>query len=112
MMVLADKYRLLQTTGPNLIYEHIDDQVIAFERSGLLFIFNFHSTCSHVDYTFEASAGKYRMIFDTDVRKYGGHGRLDSNQCHFTLEGKEKSRIRHLLSLYLPTRTAIVLESD
>jgi 1,4-alpha-glucan branching enzyme len=112
MMALADKYRLLQTTGPNLIYEHIDDQVIVFERSGLLFIFNFHPTCSHVDYAFEASAGRYRMIFDTDVGKYGGHGRLASNQYHFTIEGKEKSRIRHVLSLYLPTRTAIVLESD
>jgi 1,4-alpha-glucan branching enzyme len=111
MIALVDTYGLLQTTGPNLIYEHIDDQVIVFKRSELLFIFNFHSTCSHVDYTIEAPSGKYRMIFDTDAVKYGGHGRLDSNQYHVTSAEKEEARMRHFLRLYLPTRTAIVLES-
>ena len=57
----------------------------------------------------EVDPGKYRMIFDTDADKYGGHGRLVQGQAHYTQERKENGAVRHFLSLYLPTRTAIVL---
>jgi hypothetical protein len=40
--------------------------------------------------------------------QYGGHGRLVTNQVNAT--ELDASRRIHLLSLYLPTRTAIILQ--
>ena len=108
MIGLARKYNLYSDPAPNLLFEHNSDKLIAFERAGLTFIFNFHSHNSYSDYRIPAPPGKYDTILDTDQPKYGGHQRLDSDQVHFTQPGKDKTS--HLLSLYLPSRTAQVLE--
>lgn len=109
MIVLARRFRLLESKGPDLLYEHSDDKIIAFKRAGLVFVFNFHATMSHVDYRFKLRPGKYRMILDSDGRQYGGHGRLRPDQYHFTRPDSVGSQLQHCISLYLPTRTALVL---
>lgn len=109
MIALAKCFRILEFSGPHLLFEHLKDKVIAFERGGLLFVFNFHPTRSYDNYSFEVLPGKYRMIFESDASEYGGHGRLLADQYHLTLPDISRSKERHLLSLYLPTRTAIVL---
>jgi 1,4-alpha-glucan branching enzyme len=93
-----------------MLHEHEADKVIAFERAGLVFAFNFHPQASHFGYRLEAPAGRYRMILDSDAAPYGGHGRLIPDQVHFTLVENLKGGCRSALSLYLPSRTAIVLE--
>jgi hypothetical protein len=52
------------------------------------------------------------MILDTDTPTYGGHGRLDPDQRPVTFAEKINDRDRNVLSLYLPTRTALVLTHD
>jgi 1,4-alpha-glucan branching enzyme len=106
MLKLAQQFNLLEFPQPNLLLEHNRDKVIVFERAGLLFAFNFHPTHSHFAYRFEAPPGKYLMIFHTDAPEYGGHNRLTLNQHHLTIWSQQ----RHFLSLYLPTRTALVLQ--
>jgi hypothetical protein len=50
------------------------------------------------------------MIFNSDRGQYGGHRRLQQDQEHLTgFEGAADHK-RHFLSLYLPTRTAQVLQ--
>lgn len=110
MIALAKKFRLLQAPGPQLRYEHNDDKVLVFERAGLLFAFNFHPQNSYPDYQFEAPAGKYYMVFQSDAPEYGGHHRLEPAQEHVALSGAAKGDTRSFLSLYLPSRTALVLE--
>lgn len=110
MLALAKCFKILESSEPNLFYEHSQDKVIAFERAGLIFVFNFHPTCSFTDYGFEAPPGKYRLIFNSDLPEYGGHNRLLRDQYHLTLFDTSTGRERNLLSLYLPTRTALVLE--
>jgi 1,4-alpha-glucan branching enzyme len=105
MLALVKKFQILENSEPKILYEHNDNKVIVFERAGLLFAFNFHPTRSHQDYPIESSPGKYIMIFNSDAPKYGGHGRLIPEQHHFTLHEHN----RHFLSLYLPTRTTLVL---
>lgn len=109
MISLAKRFRLLESSGPNLIYEHSEDKVIVFKRAGIIFIFNFHPARSYTDYGFEAPPGKYRMIFNSDAPEYGGHNRLLRDQYHLTLFDTSTGRERNLLSLYLPNRTALVL---
>lgn len=112
MLEVAKRFNLLASSDPRLIYEHEDNKVLIFERAGLLFAFNFHPSQSHKDYVFEASPGKYRMIFNSDDSKYGGHNRLISDQEHFTFSKPLWGEDRHVLSLYLPTRTALAFEIE
>jgi 1,4-alpha-glucan branching enzyme len=110
MIALAKKFQLLDTPGPNLIYEHDDNKIIIFERAGLLLAFNFHPNQSYSDYRFEASPGRYKMILNSDAARYGGHRRLQPDQEHLTGFEVVANHKRHFLSLYLPARTALVLQ--
>ncbi|MDI6688731.1 MAG: alpha amylase C-terminal domain-containing protein, partial [Desulfobacterales bacterium] len=110
MIYLAQHYRLLEISGPALLFQHFSDKVIAFKRAKLLFVFNFHPSKSYVDYRFEVQSGKYRMILDSDAELYGGHGRLLPDQHYETSIDVLDGGKRDLISLYLPTRTVIILE--
>jgi 1,4-alpha-glucan branching enzyme len=109
MVDLAKTHRLLETPSLNLVYEHSDNKVVGFERAGLLFVFNFHPEQSYSDYRFETRPGTYRMLLASDALQYGGHGRLTTDQEHLALPEKNNHEGQHHLSLYLPSRTAIVL---
>mgnify|MGYP001488240075 FL=1 len=110
MIALAKCFHLLGSSAPTLLYENTNDKILAFRRAGLLFAFNFHPTRSFTDYGFDAPPGTYKMIFDSDSREYGGYGRLIPGQEHNTLSDKAKNSNRRFISLYLPTRTGIVLK--
>ncbi len=110
MIKTVKKFKLLDDPAPRLIYEHSDDKLIIFERDGLLFAFNFHPVRSYSDYRFEAPAGKYKMILDSDAPQYGGHSRLIANQEHLTSRHHPAGYQADFLSLYLPSRTALILQ--
>jgi 1,4-alpha-glucan branching enzyme len=110
MILTAKRFNILQTPDLNLLYEHSDDKLLIFQRAGLVFAFNFHPDRSYTDLSIGAPAGKYKMILDTDALQYGGHGRLVAEQEHLTLHKNGADRKMDLLSLYLPSRTALVLE--
>ena len=110
MISLAKKFQLLDTPGAQLIYEHSDNKLIIFERAGLLFAFNFHPDQSYSSYRFEVSPGKYKMILDSDATQYGGHSRLVAEQEHVTIVETVAEHKAHFLSLYLPNRTALILQ--
>ncbi len=112
MIAVAKKFNLLAAAGPHLRHEHSDNKVLIFERAGLLFAFNFHPTRSHAGYRIEAPPGSYRLILDSDAARYGGHGRLEPGEQHRTAAEGAAGHTRHLLSLYLPTRTALVLQPE
>ena len=88
---------------------HSDDgnKVLAFLRNDMVFIFNFHPHRSYEGYRIPAYPGRYRLILDTDNESYGGFGRQDASVVHATMSDRIQ---RHFLSLYLPSRTAMVLE--
>jgi 1,4-alpha-glucan branching enzyme len=109
MIALAKSYRLLDSSNLQLLYEDSANKLIIFKRANLIFAFNFHPNQSFADYKFEAPPGKYRMVLDSDALKYGGYGRLQSKQTHFTILRDSKAQNQHMLSLYLPTRSALVL---
>jgi hypothetical protein len=50
------------------------------------------------------------MILNSDAPEYGGHGRLVAGQEHLTSFDIVANRQSHLLSLYLPTRTTLILQ--
>ncbi len=109
MIALAKTYHLLETPVLQLLHEDSTQKVIIFKRADLIFAFNFDPHQSFTNYRFEAPPGKYRMILDSDAQKYGGHGRVDSQQAHFTIVDNTVGKNRNMLSIYLPARSGYVL---
>ena len=87
-----------------------EGMVLSFERGGLFFAFNFHPTQSHTNFKLGVRVpGKYHIVLDTDRPEFGGQGRQDLTVEHFT-QPEEADGQKQSFSLYLPSRTAIVLE--
>jgi 1,4-alpha-glucan branching enzyme len=110
MIALAQMFRIFKNAEPRRLHAHGEHLVIAFERAGLIFAFNFHPTVSHFGYRIEAPPGKYRTLLDSDAPQCGGYSRLMPGEEHVTLDEEANGYTRTVLSLYLPTRTAVVLE--
>ena len=90
-----------------LVQDH--DKVIAFERGGLFYLFNFHPTRSLTDYRIPAPPGTYHLVLDSDAPAFGGHARLTPGQT-YTPRAEVKANEQHtFLQVYLPNRTALVL---
>ncbi len=92
------------------IWHNDGDQILAFMRGDLVFVFNFSPTRSYADYGFLVPKGAYRVVLNTDAREFGGHGFADDSMTHFTnfdplyaADGKE------WLKLYVPARSAVAL---
>ncbi|MFH1476417.1 MAG: alpha amylase C-terminal domain-containing protein [Verrucomicrobiota bacterium] len=109
MIELARLARLLDDPDVRLRVEHGDDKVLGFERAGLLFLFNFHPVKSYTDYPVETTPGEYRLILDSDAPFFGGHSRLAPNQTYISAPNAAG---RTLLTAYLPSRTALVLQKS
>ena len=80
-----------------------ENQVMAFERAGLLFVFNWSGERALPDYALHAPfAGEWRVVLDSDAAEVGGYARQDHGVNHFTdADG--------VLQLYLLPRTVLVL---
>lgn len=91
---------------PVPLVRDIERQILVFKRGGYMFVFNFSPTNSYDNYMFAADAGKYVTVLDSDSKAFDGQGRIDADTEHFTVYGDGVN----LLSLYLPARTAFVLE--
>ena len=85
------------------------DKVIAYERHGFLFIFNFHPTQSFTDYPIDCSPGKYKLVLNTDAPEFGGHGIVKGKQQYESFSFNDGENDRNQISIYIPARTGFVL---
>ena len=92
------------------LWDNDGDQVLAFMRGDLVFVFNFNPVKSFDGYGMLAPEGEYIDLFNSDQKAYGGFGNLEKNVNHLT-EHDALYADAHLgwLKLYLPARTAVVL---
>lgn len=108
MIAITKRYRLFDQWMPDLDVVNVGDHVLAFERSGLLFVFNFHPTQSFGDYQIPVKRPMdYEVILSSDDEKYGGQNRIEKRRYSSFIPGVEGSHVK----LYLPSRTAAVLRS-
>ena len=110
IMALAAERGLLSAKTPVCLVADNGDKVLAFWRAGLLFAFNFNPSKSFTDYGILALAGRYRLVMDTDETRFGGQGRIAAGQEFFTEATVENDERVDRVKLYLPARTALVLE--
>ncbi|MBR1584435.1 MAG: alpha amylase C-terminal domain-containing protein [Clostridia bacterium] len=99
-------YRVFDQAYPDLQWIHEDQHVLAFERGGLLFVFNFSPNQSYTDYVIPVSRGTdYKVLFSSDDARYNGYGRVGRDPISACIPGMKGNHVR----LYLPARTATVL---
>ena len=93
------------------LWEKDDDQVLAFMRGDLVFVFNFNPSKSFDGYGILAPGGKYRTVLTTDNPAFGGYGNIDEKVEHLTIHDELYSPAGvEWLKLYLPSRSAMVLK--
>ncbi len=94
------------------LWEKDDDQVLAFKRGDLIFVFNWAPINSYEGYGLLAPEGEYEVVLSSDDKRFGGFDNIDDSQHHFTMPdplyaGEHKG----WLKLYLPARTCQVLRA-
>ncbi|MDY6241097.1 MAG: alpha amylase C-terminal domain-containing protein [Prevotella sp.] len=93
------------------VWHNDGDQILAYKRGELLFVFNFSPSRSFTDYGFLVKEGEYDVVLNTDAKAFGGNGLADDSVPHFTnpdpLYAKDG---KGWLKLYIPARSAVVLK--
>ncbi len=103
MVRMARETELLRTRPARPLHMDEENQVMAFERAGLVFVFNWNGERAIPDYRLAApSAGEWKVVLDSDDAAFGGFARQDHRVNHMTDATQQ-------LSLYLPPRTVCVL---
>jgi 1,4-alpha-glucan branching enzyme len=109
MITLIRSEKLIEIPEVSWIYDHKSNQILMFSRGDFLFVFNFNPAQSFADYGIPMSPAKFKIVLNTDEDRFGGQNRIDSSLTYSTVpESGPKSQ--HYLRLYMPSRTAIVLE--
>ena len=95
------------------IWHNDGDQVLAFMRGDLIFVFNFNPTRSFTDYGFLVPTGSYEVVLNTDSTDFGGNGLADDTMTHLTnFDELYVKDHKEWLKLYLPARSAVVLKKN
>lgn len=93
------------------IWHNDEDQILAFGRNDLIFVFNFNPVKSFTDYGILVTEGSYNVILNTDDKIFGGKGLADDSVVHFTIPDKlYENDHKGWVKLYIPARTAVVLK--
>ena len=110
MLKTIKNVHTIQATPVQEIWHNDGDQILAYQRNGLVFVFNFNPVKSFADYGFLVAPGTYEVILNTDDVNYGGNGLADDSVKHFTVsDSLYKPEKKEWLKLYIPARTAVVL---
>ncbi len=112
MLLISLKNNLLLASNyAQLLNADEVNKCVIFQRSGLVFLFNFHVSNSIPDYEFSVfEDGDYSIILNSDSLEYGGHGRIDEKITYPAVYNKKDSSFR--LRIYLTNRTAIILKKQ
>ena len=107
MIQTCRKYGVLGDGGARLRLLRQNDHLLAFERGGLVFAFNFDPVRSHMDVAVPVSVGRdHEVLFTTDDACYGGFDNITHELHSAFIPGMSSPTLR----LGLPPRTAMVLK--
>jgi len=113
MIHLIGGMKGFQKTAVQEVWHNDGDQVLAYTRGDLLFVFNFSPDKSFADYGFLVKEGSYRVVLNTDSDAFGGNNLTDDSVEHFTIsDSLYVKQHKGWLKLYIPARTAVVLKKQ
>jgi len=111
MLEVIKSEKKFNATPLQEIWHNDGDQILAFSRGELLFVFNFSPTRSYADYGFLVPEGSYVVELNSDAKEFGGNGFADDSVEHFTNpDPLYADQHKGWLKLYIPARSAVVLK--
>ena len=111
MLNLQNQFKILNSPYIKCHHSNPNDQIIAFERKNIFFVFNFNPTKSFSDYGLSLPAGIYTPLLSTDNYRFGGQERIAEDIVYRTIPEKSFAP-NQMLKIYLPARTSIVLSRE
>ena len=113
MLEVLKSEKNIEKTPVTEIWHNDGDQILAYTRGDLLFVFNFNPSQSFTDYGFLVPEGSYDVVLNTDNSDFGGNNLTDDSVRHFTMHDPlyEKDK-KGWLKLYIPARCAMVLRKN
>lgn len=113
MLKVIKSLKNFQSLPLQEIWHNDDDQILAFSRGNLVFVFNFSPNRSYTDYGFLVPTGGYDVVLNTDSIKFGGNGFADDSITHITnFDPLYVKDHKEWLKLYIPARSAVVLRKN
>ncbi len=113
MIKLMQKEQIFDTEWCYKLHDNQGDQLLAYTRGKLLFVFNFHPTKSYTDYRILVEKGNYKIILNSDSANYGGYSLIDESINYQTKKEENVDEPRNYgLYLYIPARCCIVLKQS
>lgn len=113
MLKVIKGERNFNQTPVQEIWHNDGDQILAFKRGDLVFVFNFSPSRSFTDYGFLVPTGSYDVVLNTDSKDFGGNGLADDSITHFTnYDPIYVDEHKEWLKLYIPARSAVVLRKN
>ena len=110
MLSVIKSVKRFQKTKVQEIWHNDGDQILAYKRDDLLFVFNFNPVRSFTDYGFLVPEGSYEVVLNTDSKDFGGNGLNNDSIKHFTMPDPiYRKQRKGWLQLYVPARSAMVL---
>ena len=110
MLRVIKSEKNINKTPVQEIWHNDGDQILAYMRGDLIFVFNFSPNRSYTDYGFIVPAGSYEVVLNTDNPAFGGNGLTDDTVEHFTnYDPIYAADHKEWLLLYVPARSAVVL---
>ena len=111
MLELIGSIKNFQALPIEKLWEKDDDQVLAYKRGKLIFVFNFSPSKSYTDYGILAPQGEYKVVLDSDRKEFAGYGNIDDKVHHITdYDPLYDPHNLGWLKLYLPARSAQILK--
>jgi len=109
MIEIFHNHNLLEIEEVRWITDNIPDQILVFQRGDFLFVFNFNPHQSFTDYGIMMPPSKFKIVLNTDSTRFGGQNRINDEMIYYSIPSAGLDST-HYLKLYIPARTAMVLE--
>jgi 1,4-alpha-glucan branching enzyme len=104
MINLVSTYQVCASDPAEQLHLDAEKKILVFIRAGLVFVFSFNINESFFGYELAVpEAGKYRVLLNSDNKKYGGFERITEALDYPTDDAQT-------LKLYVPNRTAFVMK--
>jgi len=85
-----------------------EKKTVLYSKGDMIFVFNFSPESSYSNFFVETErAGEYRVILNTDDKRFGGFGRSSSDKIYPALTTHHKKTGFYC---YLPSRSALVFK--
>lgn len=107
MIALVKAANILGAGAPTNLWQEQGRQILAFEKGGYIFLFNFHPVQSLKDFFLPVPYEEtYQVVLDSDQAEFGGYERI-SHDAQYVARSTARKGTGFLI--YTPARTVMVL---